>query len=103
MVELSNINRGYAKPIILDLEIIELRVMRFYDTQHLGPLTPSNFGWDDVVPNLFKLLEHPAVGRDRMLQDIDQVDIDVLAFYNQMISEAIIDRGEVANRLAAAP
>jgi hypothetical protein len=103
MVDLSNINRGHAKPIILDLEIIELRVRRYYETQHLGPLTPSNFSWDDVVPNLFRLLEHPAVGRDRMLQDIDQLDIDVLAFYSEMISQAIIDRGDVANRLATAP
>jgi hypothetical protein len=100
-VEVSTISRHHAKPIILDLETLELRVKGLYETFNLGEKDGDNLSWDDIVINLPKLLEDSAVSKDELLANLDQIDIGVLKFFGEMMAQSIKDRGEVASRLAS--
>jgi len=100
--DVSTVSRHHARAIILDWEIVESRLRRFYETRHLGPKTANNLTLDDVILSFPKLLNDPAVGRRMIFEDIDQLDEEVLGFYADMIADSINSRGEVADRLASA-
>lgn len=100
---LSTISRHHAGPIILDLEIVEDRVRRFHDTRHLGPKAGKDLTLDEVMTSLAKLIEDPAVGRNKLFEDIDQLDEEVLLFFSDIITQSISDREVIASELAERP
>ena len=102
-LEVSTISRHHARSVILDFEIVEGRVRRFYDTRHLGSKAGSELNLDEVMTSLAKLIDDPAVGRDRLFEDIDQLDEEVLAFFSDMISQSFSDREDIASELAERP
>jgi ElaB/YqjD/DUF883 family membrane-anchored ribosome-binding protein len=99
----STISRHHAQPIILDFEVVQVRVRMFYETRNLGPKTGDNLTLDEVMINLAKLINDPAVGRDMLFENIDQLDEEVLSFFSDMISHSVSDRDNIASELADRP
>jgi hypothetical protein len=98
--DLSNISTYHVRPIILELDRIKDAIEGLYVSRRMGPRTADNLTWDDILTNFFKLYNDPVISRDDLLPGVEHTDIDVLSFLNDMVSNAIKDRNEVAFRLS---